>query len=165
MRCNVKRLLFILMFGIAASFYSIADDKKAPLSSDMTAFVVSVDDEGKEVFTPAETVYPKDKIEYRLTYKNNTDEPLKGLVVTGPVPANTFFVSNTNNTKVNSQFLVSIDGGKNYESEPVKREIIKDGKKVEIIIPPEKYTNIRWVPKEPISGNQKQIFKYRIEVK
>ena len=74
MRCNVKRLLFILLFGIAASFYSIADDKKAPLSSDMTAFVVNVDDEGKEVFTPAETVYPKDKIEYIFFFSKNIFE-------------------------------------------------------------------------------------------
>lgn len=38
-------------------------------------------------------------------------------------------------------------------------------KKVEVIIPPEKYTAVRWIPEVPINSKEKQIFTYRIEVK
>ncbi len=39
------------------------------------------------------------------------------------------------------------------------------GEKVEVIIPPEKYTAVRWIPSEPINANEEQVFTYRIQVK
>ena len=145
--------------------FSVYAEKMEPLSSQMDAYVVTTDKDGKEELKPAEEVLPKDKLEYKLTYTNNTDNLLNGLVITGPIPENTFFVSGTNNTKINSDFVVSIDGGQTFEPEPVKRIVMKDGKKIEVIIPPEKYTAIRWMPSVPINAKEKQIFTYRIEVK
>lgn len=164
MRCTVKNLILFVFTSLVISF-SVYAEKMEPLSSQMDAYVVTLNKEGEEVLSPAEEVNPKDKIEYKLTYTNNTDKKLKGLVITGPIPNNTFFVPGTNNTKVNSEFVVSIDGGKTFEQEPVKRIVMKDGKEVEVIIPPEKYTSIRWMPNTPINAKEKQIFTYRIEVK
>lgn len=145
--------------------FSVYAEKMEPLSSQMDAYLVVTDKDGKENLKPAEEVVPKDKLEYQLTYTNNTEKPLKNLVITGPIPQNTFFVSGTNNTKIKSDFVVSIDGGKTFEPEPVKRMVMKDGKEVEVIIPPEKYTAIRWMPSVPITAKEQQIFTYRIEVK
>lgn len=160
----MKKLLFMVVTGLIMSFSVYAEDKDL-LTSKMDAYVVETNKKGEEELVKAEKVYPNDKIEYKLTYTNNTEKPLKGLVITGPIPENTFYVADTSNTKIKSKFVVSIDGGKTFESEPVKREIMKDGKKVEIIIPPEKYTAVRWVPLIPINAKEKQIFAYRIEVK
>lgn len=165
MRCIVKKLLLIVFAAVVMSFSVFAEKGIEPLSSKMDAYVVTLNKDGEEELKPAVEVYPKDKIEYKLTYTNNTDKELKGLVITGPIPQNTFFVSGTNNTKINSDFVVSIDGGKTFEPEPVKRIVMKDGKEVEVIIPPEKYTAIRWMPNVPINAKEKQIFTYRIEVK
>lgn len=145
--------------------FSVYAENKDLLTSEMDAYVVEINKKGKEELVKAEKVYPKDKIEYKLTYTNNSEKPLNGLVITGPIPENTFYVADTSNTKIKSNFVVSIDGGKTFESEPVKREIIKDGKKVEVIIPPEKYTAVRWMPLVPINAKEKQVFAYRIEVK
>lgn len=164
MRCNVKSLLFLFLLSLTTSFSAFADDKE-PLVSQMDAYLIEVNKDGDEVLKPADTVYPKDKIEYKLTYTNNSKGALDGLVITGPIPQNTVYVGDTDKTKVKSKFVVSIDGGKTFEPEPVKREVMKDGKKVEVIIPPEKYTAVRWIPEVPINSKEKQIFTYRIEVK
>lgn len=160
----MKNLLLIIFTSLVMSF-SVYAEKMEPLSSQMDAYLVVTDKDGQEALKPAEEVVPKDKLEYQLTYTNNTEKPLKNLVITGPIPQNTFFVSGTNNTKIKSDFVVSIDGGKTFEAEPVKRMVMKDGKEVEVIIPPEKYTAIRWMPSVPISAKEQQIFTYRIEVK
>ncbi|SMY18044.1 DUF11 domain-containing protein [Photobacterium aquimaris] len=160
----MKNLLLIIFTSLVMSF-SVYAEKMEPLSSQMDAYLVVTDKDGKENLKPAEEVVPKDKLEYQLTYTNNTEKPLKNLVITGPIPQNTFFVSGTNNTKIKSDFVVSIDGGKTFEPEPVKRMVMKDGKEVEVIIPPEKYTAIRWMPSVPITAKEQQIFTYRIEVK
>lgn len=162
-RCPVKKLLLIIFTSVMMSF-SVYAEKVIPLTSQIDAYVVKIDANNDEILAPAEEVEPEDKIEYKLTYTNNTDNELKGLIITGPIPENTFYVSGTNNTKINSQFVVSIDGGTTFESEPVKRMVMKDGKEVEIIIPPEKYTAIRWMPNVPINSKEKQIFTYRVEV-
>lgn len=164
MRCTVKKLLLIIFATVVMSF-SVYAEKMEPLSSQMDAYVVMTDDAGEEKLKPADEVLPKDKVEYKLTYTNNTDDQLKGLVITGPIPQNTFFVSGTNNTKIKSDFVVSIDGGQTFEPEPVKRMVMENGEEVEVIIPPEKYTAIRWMPSVPINAKEKQIFTYRIEVK
>lgn len=159
----MKKLLSLFLMSLTLSSFSFAEEK-TPLVSQMDAYLIEINKEGKEVRKPADTVYPKDKIEYELTYTNVSDDQLNGLVITGPIPENTVYIGSTNNSDVDAQFVVSVDGGKTFESEPVKREVMKDGKKVEVIIPPEKYTAVRWIPKVPINAQEKQIFTYRIEV-
>lgn len=151
--------------GLLASVAANAVEKTQPLTSKMDAFLVTTNKEGKEVLKSAEEAKPNDIIEYKLTYNNVSDNPLKNLVITGPIPHNTMYVGDTNNTSINAQFLVSIDGGNTFEPEPVKRTIEKDGEKVEVIIPPEKYTTVRWLPSDPINAQEEQVFTYRIQVK
>ena len=65
-----------------------------------------------------------------------------------------------------TDFVVSIDGGKNYESEPVKRVVTDEkGKKVEKIIPPSEYSHVRWNLKQPLKAGETQTFSYRSIVK
>ncbi|KJF94592.1 hypothetical protein [Photobacterium leiognathi] len=158
--------IFLIVFFINFIFtFSTYANENHPLTSKMNAFLVKVDKNGREILKPADKVSPKDKVEYQLIYKNHSDKSLSGLVITGPIPENTQYVGNTGKTIIKSKFLVSIDGGNTFESEPVKREVIKDGKKVEVIIPPEKYTNVRWIPEDSIKASEQQIYSYRIEVK
>jgi hypothetical protein len=58
--------------------------------------------------------------------------------------------------------MVSIDGGKTFEGEPVKRMVENEqGKKVEKIIPPSEYTHVRWVLQQPLSAGETKSFSYR----
>jgi len=86
----------------------------------MEAFLVEVS-EDKESLTIAKNVEPNQLVEYQLTYVNKGDSSISGLSVVGPVPDGTSYVSNTANADVEASLLVSIDGGKTFESEPVVR--------------------------------------------
>lgn len=139
---------------------------KSPLQNSMAAYVVSVDAKGKETLQAATEVEPGQTVEYKLTYQNVSDKALKGLVVTGPVPAATHYIAKSARAQAKANLEVSIDGGKTFEKEPVKRIVTNEaGKKVETIIPPEKYTHLRWIMQEPLAANTTKQFAYRSLVK
>ncbi|PID46107.1 MAG: hypothetical protein CSB47_05985 [Proteobacteria bacterium] len=139
---------------------------KPSLVSSMQAYVVKVNAQGKEYRQPAKLTEPGQVIEYNLTYSNQTKKTLSGLVVSGPIPANTRYVPDSAKTGVASELLVSIDGGATFEREPVRRQQkMANGQLKTVIIPPEKYTNLRWKVKQPIAALGRQLYSYRVKVK
>lgn len=160
--------LLALVASIAVGSLAIANTKPAdqPLQSSMKAYVITADKTGKDVATPAAEVAPGQVVEYRLTYKNISEKPLSGISVTGPIPNSTTYMAKTAAAAAQADFVVSIDGGKNYEAEPVKRVVTDEkGKKVEKIIPPSEYSHVRWNLKQPLKAGESQIFSYRSIVK
>jgi uncharacterized repeat protein (TIGR01451 family) len=166
---SYKRL-FSLAFAVSIILGGVAmanaKQAESPLQSTMAASVISLDKNGKEVAKPAQEVEPGQTVEYTLTYKNISDQSLKGIAVTGPIPAATAYVADTAAAGVAADFKVSIDGGKTFESEPVKRVVTDEqGKQVTKIIPPSEYTQVRWVLKNPLEAGEAQTFTYRSLVK
>ncbi len=139
---------------------------KSPLQNSMAAYVVAMNQEGQEVLQPATEVEPGQVIEYALTYENTGTAALKDIIVTGPVPNATAYIGKSAYTAAKAELLVSIDGGKTFEKEPVKR-MVKDaaGKKVQKIIPPAEYTHVRWNMKEALNAGDMKQFAYRSVVK
>ena len=104
-------------------------------------------------------------VEYRLTYRNTGDQPLSGLVITGPVPANTAYVGGSANTEVDASFTVSIDNGTRFLAEPVTREVKDaDGQSKNVTVPPSDYTQVRWQPKGSLAPDTEQQYRYRVKV-
>jgi hypothetical protein len=76
------------------------------------------------------------------------------------------YVGQSAKTGVPADLLVSIDGGATFEAEPVRRqERMPNGQMKTVVVPAEKYTNIRWKVKQPISSLGKQLYSYRVKVK
>lgn len=141
-------------------------NKPSPLVNSMAAYIVSLDQAGNEYLQAAAEVEPGQTVEYALTYQNQGKSALKDIVVTGPIPAATAYIGQSAFTQAHAQLQVSIDGGGKFESEPVKRIVINaNGKQVEKIIPPTKYTHVRWVMKQPLNAGETQQFAYRSFVK
>jgi len=137
-----------------------------PLESKMTAYLVVTDEKGEEHLTKTDTAAPGETIEYLLTYQNTGKTPLSALAVNGPIPPKTHFIQGSNTTKVPHEFKVSIDHGKSWETEPVRRkQKNKVGKEVWVIIPPSEYTNVQWMAKNPIGPGEIQTYRYRITIK
>jgi hypothetical protein len=155
-----------LLLAASLTVAGVAFAKANPLSTSMEAYTISVNKDGKEVATKSAEASPQQLIEYRVTYENKSQGALKGLAVTGPIPAATQYKGGSNTTKISANFMVSIDGGKTFEGEPVKR-MIKDanGKTVEQTIPASRYTHIRWTPAAGINAGEKQLYSYRVQVK
>lgn len=150
----------------AAITVSVVAKDKPTLVSSMQAYLVKTNAQGKEYRQPAKQTEPGQILEYNLSYVNQMRKPLSGLVVSGPIPANTSYVANSASTAIASDLLVSIDGGATFEREPVRRQMkMPNGQMKTVIIPAEKYTNVRWNVKQPIQPNGNQLYAYRVKVK
>jgi len=161
----MKKLITALVVALPlyAATATYAND---PVQGTMAAFVVETK-QNKEKLVAAKDVEPNQIVEYQLTYTNKGESDISGLKVVGPVPAGTVYLSNSANAQQVASLQVSIDGGETFESEPVKRTVVKEnGEVVEQIISPEKYTHIQWVPQGAIEGEGgKQFYSYRVRVK
>ena len=150
----------------AGVMFSVTAKSKPSLVSDMQAYMVKTNAQGQEYRQPAKMTEPGSVLEYNLSYTNQMDKSLSGLIVSGPIPANTMYIGSSAKAGVDADLVVSIDGGASFESEPVRRQKrMADGKMATVIIPAEKYTNIRWKVKQPIPGFGKQLYSYRVKVK
>ncbi len=138
----------------------------SPLESVMETLLVTKDDAGKEVLKKTDSALPGEIVEYRTTYKNLGNSTLTGLIVEVPIPGNTDYVSGTSQSQTPHDLVVSIDGGRSWDSEPVKRlRKGPDGVKKEVIVGPEEYTHLRWITKKPIHAGEVQVYRCRVEIR
>lgn len=155
----VLSLVFVLSTALAYA--------KGPVQGTIQAYVVMQDADGKEIIQETSQAAPGQVMEYRLRFANTGESEVRGLKVVDPIPVQTTFVPESNNTSVSAKFEVSIDGGKTFESIPVTRiEKNADGTQQEIIIPPEQYTHLRWNVEDALNSNGgTQEYAYRVRVK
>ncbi len=157
-----KSLVGILL--AATALLGAMNVQASLLESKMDAFVVE-NAKGNESLRPTSVAEPGNVLEYQLTYTSKAKKPLAMQYISVPVPQNTLYIQNSAYTSVTSDFQVSLDGGKNWESEPVKR-LRKDenGKLKEVIVPTSEYTHLRWHEKSDIAPGAIQKFHYRVKV-
>lgn len=154
----MKLLISFLLWAVSAAALA------APLTSQMATFLIT-EENGKEVASATEQASPGDVIEYRLTYQNTGDNPLSGLVITGPIPANTAYVENSAATDVDATFTVSIDNGNLFHAEPVMQEVKgDDGETQNVPVSPDAYTQVRWQPQGSLQPGAQQEYRYRVQV-
>lgn len=164
----LKKLAYgISALAVVGTVVAVSANKQsAPLTSEMQAFVVKHDARGKEVMTTSKQAEPGQVVQYQLTYSNQSNKAFNSLAVTGPIPPNTAYVAGSSKTKVSSVLSVSVDGGRTFEREPVKRQKrMPNGQVVTVIVPAEKYTHVRWNVKDSLSAGSRQLFNYRVKVK
>lgn len=162
MKTSVKMLsaLVLSCSALGASVHAAA------LESQLEQFKVSLDDKGQEVFMKAEETEPNDIIEYRMQYKNISDFGIPGLKIIGPIPSGTSYIGGSAQTMQKADLRVSIDHGKNWEREPVKRQRTKpDGTVEEYVVPASQYTNVAWFMQAELSSKASTDFKYRVKIK
>lgn len=152
--------------AIIASVATFAANKQpSPLSTDMQAFVVTVDAKGKEKLQAAKKAEPGQVIQYQITSINSGQRKLKGLMAVGPIPVHTHYVGKSAHTKIKASMQVSIDGGKTFEKEPVKRnKKMTDGSMKMVVIPTKQYTHIRWKANNALASGSKHVYNYRVKV-
>lgn len=165
----IKKLVIASLFAASAfGAYTVVakNASPAPLTNTMEAFLVQQNQQGKEVLVRTNTAAPGDMLEYHLTYSNVSQQDLSGLVVTGPVPANTQYVGKSASRGQGANFVVSIDGGQTFEGEPVKRVVTDaQGRKKTVVIGPEKYTHVRWNLASALKSGMQNTYFYRVAVK
>ena len=145
-----------LALGAAAGLTFAAGRSVAqapPVTGEIAAYLVTEAADGTERLSVADVAEPGQVMEFRIAFTNAGEEPVEGVTVVDPVPANTRYLGDSHGADVDARFEVSIDGGESFEPEPVTRiETQADGTQREVVVGPEQYTHVRWLAAEPQIG-------------
>jgi uncharacterized repeat protein (TIGR01451 family) len=136
----------------------------SPLKSELAAFTVSVDSEGREAREPADRVIPGGLIEYELSYENVGGSDLSGLVINGQIPDSTVFVNETASASAPATFEVLV-GDLGWVAYPPVRYVESDaGTLVAEPVGPEEFQSVRWVLADSLQPGERVEARYRTRV-
>ena len=115
--------------------------------------------DGNEQFQDAATIKPGDVIEYKATYTNNTDKPVKGLVADLPIPEGLEYLPRS--AKPGANLVKAATKNAIYEAEPLIRK--SAGGKTESV-PYAEYRALRWnLGQLPASGSTAVTARAKVE--
>ena len=163
---TMRRFVSLLsLLALVGGAFPLPAQDINPLKSEMTAFRVGTDADGKETLTSAESVEPGETVQYVLTYTNVSETALSQIKVDGPVPDQMVFVGDSVNSPAGVPVEYSIDGGQTYAVPPIKFKQRKDdGTVVEAVATPDMYTGVRWTLSSLAAGAEVKL-SYRVQVR
>ena len=106
---------------------------------------------------------PGDVIRYTLVFTNVTAGPVKNIQFVDPLPKGLVYVIGSAKADQPTRLEYSIDGGKNYSTQPMI-EVMENGKKVEKAAARELYTHVRWTVLGALAPGAKVIAELRAQV-
>ncbi len=132
--------------------------------------VREVDASGRvvEKLVPAAEVAPGDVLEWVLTAKNRSDQALKEVALTVPIPPHTAYLPGSvrplalkRDERVVKVAPVFSYDGVHFAPPPLKKKIFvrENGRLVEkeVVVPPSAYTHVRWLVPELLPGETVQV--------
>lgn len=128
-------LLTLFTLGGATAFAAEPDQVEVALH----AFQVVSAEGGKRV--PATVARPGDVIEYQITYRNAGRAPARRVAATLPVPDGG--MAYLDGSAAPGPFQASLDGV-HYAAPPLRREVVRDGRRLVETVPPADYRFLRW---------------------
>jgi len=136
------------------------------LEGKLEAFRVVKNAKGEETFVPAENAQPSDLIEYRLTYENRGQDPVRNVYITDPIPTGTQYVVKSASDPVGAEVEFSIDEGRTFHAWPILiTHKSTDGSEKVTEATPDMVTHIRWVVKETLPPEAAITLSYRTTIK
>lgn len=134
--------LFLSFVTFALALLSQQTFAAEPLTATLEAHKVVLADNGKEQLIAASEAKPGDVLEYRATYRNISQKPLRAVMATLPVPSSG--VEYLPNTAIPAGVEASINGAQ-FAPAPLKRLVTTaDGKPRQQLVPPAEYRFLRW---------------------
>jgi uncharacterized repeat protein (TIGR01451 family) len=136
-------LLFVAGMLLTPSWSQAASStgEEQPVTAELVAVKVLLDTQGREVFVDAEAANPGDIIEYRVTYRNHTNDLIRGLKATLPLPLGMEYVPQSASPR---KVLATVDQTR-FEEVPLRRVVRKaDGSREVVKIPYDQYRALRW---------------------
>lgn len=128
----LNHLLIATVVSAAALNTAYADDA---LTMELTAHKISVNKDGKKVYSQVTNAPKGTVIQYKATYTNTITQDIKDLAVTLPIPANMTFTG-----EVSPASAQATTDGKNFADMPLMRKV--NGKMVKV--PLSEYRAVRW---------------------
>ena len=139
----VSSVVALSLISAANVAMAKTDVAKEAVSIELSAYKVLTNQKGEVSATPVTQAKPNDVIEYRAKYTNNTTKPVKELLATLPIPADTQFLAKSSP----AQAQASTDGI-NFATMPLKRKVGTQN----VNIPLQEYRALRWTISEIPAG-------------
>ncbi len=129
---------------LITAFVGSASAQNDPnLDIKLVAKKVVKDSQGKEQMLPGNKAKPGEVLEYTASYRNKTDDTLRKLAPTVPIPAGTKYIGGSAKPKIK---FATIDGA-NFLPVPLMKTVTSaDGKQVRVKVAPSEYRAVRWAP-------------------
>lgn len=141
-----------------------AQAQSGEVEATLTAYSVSLTQDGTEQLDPASDIKPGGVIEYEIDYKNATDDPIDNFIVLGDVPDQTHYVAVTAVEGFESKLEVHVPGI-GWSLEPVIRYVEDEhGALIGTKVPPEEYDALRWRMPNALAPGEEISVSYRIRV-
>jgi len=134
-----KTLATVLMLAIAVPVAAQGSAKSA-IETRLEARKVTRLPDGRESLVDADTAKPGDVIEYVVTYHNVSNEAVRNLQATLPIPQPTEYIAGSAKPALAT---ASVDA-KTFEAVPLKRKVLRDGRDVEEAVALREYRYLRW---------------------
>ncbi len=104
-------------------------------------------------------------IQYTILGRNTSRGMLRNIQLIGNIPDGTSYIDKSARSSKKTRILFSIDRGKTYAAAPIKEKVKRpDGKVVEQIVAPERYTNIKFII-DRLDPSEEALNTYRVRVK
>lgn len=158
MRKRLTEILAVLALGIVPAAAAFAQGSGDSLESRLVARRVVVA-EGRESLVDAANARPGDVIDYAATYRNADKQAIKALQATIPIPPETEFMAGTARP---GQAQASLDG-RVFADIPLKRTVMREGRRVEVTVPSREYRYLRWTLGD-LGGGQSVVVSARVRV-
>ena len=163
----VSAVLLTFLFVVLLSPSGWAAPMSAPdLAGTMEAHKIILNKENHEIAVSADKVFPRDKIEYTLRYRNVGGAAASGVSLVGPIPAGTVYLDKTASSAASMHPLYSIDGGKSYHRAPFTYVYLDAaGTEQRRVATPDMYTHIKWNVDGALGAGKDVLVSYRVQVK
>jgi len=129
--------------------------------------IVVRDAQGKETVSlqDAASASPGDTLVFHIDYSNQGGEAAHDARVVDPVPSGTQLIPESW-TAPNADLKVSVDGGRTFESYPVRRPLKQaDGSVALTEVAASAYTHLRWTPLEPLAPGDVRSASFKVMVR
>ena len=110
----------------------------------------------------ATDVLPGDVVRFTLRFTNTTEQPVRDVVFSNPVPEGMRFVAGSATAGAsNATITFSIDGGASYSPQPMVEVTDESGERRRVPAPPETYTHVRWTVTDWVQPGQGATAEFR----
>ncbi|MCA1555221.1 MAG: hypothetical protein LC747_00875 [Acidobacteria bacterium] len=110
-------------------------------------------------------VHPGEILDWTIKSANEGDAPARQYRTIGQIPQGTSFVTGSAVAEYGASVSYSIDGGKNFASQPVIEEKQADGTKKLVPAPASLYTQVRYEWSDPLAAGSTLAASYKVRVK
>ena len=169
MTAPVVAALCLLLVGTVAAFAQrqIASARKAAGNPEVKVRLAGSLKRNDESLTldKVSAVHPGEILDWTITSANEGSAPARQYKTIGQIPQGTSFVAGSAVAEYNASVSYSIDGGRNFASQPVIEEKQADGSTKQVPAPASMYTQVRFEWSDPLAAGSTLSASYKVRVK